>query len=100
MKQNQIPRAGFARNLCSGKPRRMSPTASRARELLRRVLRVVDENIRAAGEFYEVAIEFRVAGFVVGRVGDDSRRRFKSQAQASLWMIQPADADFRVVYLK
>ncbi len=71
----------------------MSPPAPRAGKLFRRILRVIDKNIRAFGQFAQTFIQFGIARFVVRRVSHRPRRGFDSEAQAALRVVQPARGD-------
>ena len=59
-------------------------------QLLRRVLRVVDEDIRAFGQPPEIAIVLGIARLVVCGVDDRADGCLDAKSEAALRMIQPA----------
>ena len=75
MEQDQIPHFGFARHLHSFQPARMSPTFPRRGQLFGRILRIVDQHIRAVRQLAQILIKLRDARLVVRRVNDRSPRR-------------------------
>ena len=72
----------------------MPPTLSRGRQLLRRVLRVVDENVRALGKLAQLFVKLRIAGLVVGGVHHDAAGSFDAVAKAALRVIDVPRGDF------
>src|ERR1700733_15400251 len=59
MKENQIPYFALPRNLHAFEPARMPPPASFRGQLFWRILRVVDEDVRAMHQFPQILVEFR-----------------------------------------
>ena len=89
VEQDQVLRLYLSCDLRAFEPTRMAPTLPRGRELLGRVLRVVDQDVCAAGELPEIRVEFRRARLVVRRIDDGTRRRVQPIAKAALWVVEP-----------
>src|SRR5271168_5268312 len=73
----------------------MSPAFAGGRELLGRILRVIDQHVRALRELAETAVEFRNAGLVVSGIDDRTDGRIQAIAQAPLRMIEPGGRNMR-----
>src|ERR1700683_1688046 len=67
----------------------VSPAAAARLVLFGKILRVVDEHVRAFGQLAYSFIEFNVAGFVVGGVDENSIFGFDAKSHATLRMVQP-----------
>src|SRR5258708_32182652 len=72
----------------------MAPALARAGQLLRSILRIVDENVRAGSELTQFVIEWPIAGFVVRGVYNGAAGSFDAIAQAALWVIDVASGNF------
>ena len=66
----------------------MPPALANRRQLLGRILRVINKNICALCEFSERGIQLRVARLIVRCVNDSPRRSFNPVSEAALRMIQ------------
>src|SRR5450755_1431019 len=71
----------------------MSPAALGSGELLWRILRVIDENIRPRRKFPQTLVHFFVSRFVIGGINDGPRGCLDAETQAPLRMIQRPGGD-------
>src|ERR1700733_4386753 len=76
----------------------VSPAAAAHCVLLRKVLRVIDQNVGAFGQLAHAFVELRIARFVVGCVHQHAFFRFDPESQAPLRMIQPRGLDADAVF--
>src|SRR5580704_11372444 len=99
VEEEEILNLRVACDLYSLKPARMAPPLARRGQLLRGILRIIDQDIGTVCELAETSIEFRDAGFVVGSVDDRTCRRIQAVAEASLGMIHPGGGNLRALDL-
>src|SRR5271155_5838426 len=99
MKENQVSYLRFARNLHPFQPARMAPALAFRRELLRGILRVVDQYIRSLSELPKILVKLRHARLIVGGVDHRAARSVHAIAQASLGMVQKSGSDLGAVDL-
>ena len=94
MKQHKRLGSRLPRRLHPLKPRGMSPAFSRGHQLFGGELRVIDENVRAGSQLPQAFIQLFVPRLIVGGVRHGACRRLDAKSQATVWMVQPARADF------
>src|ERR1700735_385778 len=97
MKENQVSYLRLARNLHAFEPTGVAPALAFRRKLLRRILRVVNQDIRSLGELPEFLVKSRHAGLVVGSINYRAACRIHAITQASLRVIQVSGRDLGAV---
>ena len=90
VEQHQVLRSGLFGKLHAFEPRGVAPALARGGELLRRKLRVVDEDVGAGGQLEQALVQLRHTRLVVRGIDNRARRRFQAESQAALRMVQPA----------
>src|SRR3984885_10205082 len=78
----------------------MPPAFAVRSQLLWRILRVVNQHVRAVGQLSQILIASVLAGFIVSRIHDRAAGRIDPVSQASLRMIQITRGNMRSVNLK
>src|SRR5579871_6755199 len=99
VEEKQIRDAAFACNLHGLQPARMPPAFARGGELLRRILRVVDEYVRIARQTPQIDIVLAAVRFVIRGIDNGARAGLEPVAQASLRMIEALGDYAHAAYL-
>ncbi len=79
-------------------PVAVSPAAAMRFVFFGKILRIVDEDVRAFCQFADGFIEGGVAGLVVGSVDQDSIFGFEAETHASLGMVEPSGLQLDAVF--
>jgi len=89
VEENEFLRAAFHDHIDGFSPVAMSPALFAGSVLFRKILRVIDEQVRAFSQLADALIKDRIARFIVRGVNNDFALSFHAEAKAALRMVEP-----------